>query len=337
MHACRMHGQAVQQYRKQENTLGIPDRDNRKSLKIGLVGLGKIAVDQHIPAIRANEKLELVAGCSPHARPEGLPAYPTMTEMLRTHPEIEAVSICTPPQIRHAIAKEAIEAGKHVFLEKPPAATLGEAEAIRSLAQAKGISLLASWHSRFAPAVETVRAWIAQRSLKHVHIVWKENVRQWHPGQRWIFEPGGMGVFDPGINSLSILTRILTDTVIVQKADLHIPVNCDAPIQVGMDMVTDRGLGIRADYDFLQENLQTWSIFVESAQGEKLALHMGGTTLEIDGKTVMQEKEAEYAGLYAHFHELICKGESDADFSPLRIVADAFMVGKRIAAPEYIE
>lgn len=330
----------ARQHKKQENTLGISDRDNLKPLKplkIGLVGLGKIATDQHIPAIRANSKLDLVAGCSPHARPEGMRAYPSMTEMLQAHPEIEAVSICTPPQIRHAIAKEAIEAGKHVFLEKPPAATLGEAEAIRNLAQAKGISLLASWHSRFAPAVETVREWIAQRSLKHVHIVWKENVRQWHPGQRWIFEPGGMGVFDPGINSLSILTRILRDTVIVQKADLHIPVNCDAPIQVGMDMVTDKGLGIRADYDFLQENLQTWSIFVESAQGEKLALHMGGTTLEIDGKTVLQEKEAEYAGLYAHFFDLVSKGESDADFSPLRIVADAFMVGKRIAAPEYIE
>lgn len=306
-------------------------------LKIGLVGLGKIAVDQHIPAIRANKNLELVAGCSPHARPEGVRSYASMSEMLRAHPEIEAVAICTPPQIRHAIAKEAIAAGKHVFLEKPPAATLGEAEAIKILAQASKVSLLASWHSRFAPVVEKTRDWMAGRPLKSVHIVWKENVRQWHPGQRWIFEAGGMGVFDPGINALSILTRIVNDTVIVQKSDLHIPVNCDAPIQVQMDMVTDKGLSITADFDFLQENLQTWSIFVEAESGEKLALHMGGTTLEIDGKTVLQEKEAEYPGLYAHFYELVRKQESDADFSPLRIVADAFMLGKRIAAPEYIE
>ena len=202
-------------------------RNNSKPISIGLVGLGKIAIDQHIPAINANSNLELVAGCSPHARPEGVRAYRNMTEMLQAHPEIEAVAICTPPQVRHAIAKEAIDAGKHVFLEKPPAATLGEAEAIRRLAEAKGISLLASWHSRFAPAVEATQDWIVQRSLRSVHIVWKENVRQWHPGQTWIFAPGGMGVFDPGINSLSILTRILSDTVIVQKADLHIPVNCD--------------------------------------------------------------------------------------------------------------
>jgi D-galactose 1-dehydrogenase len=314
-----------------------PSRDNGKPLKIGLIGLGKIAVDQHIPAIRANRDLELVAGCSPRARPEGVKVYATTTEMLQARPDIEAVAICTPPQIRHAIARELIDAGKHVFLEKPPAATLGEAEAIRSLAAAKGVSLLASWHSRFAPAVEAAREWIARRRLRRVHIAWKENVRQWHPGQAWIFAPGGMGVFDPGINSLSILTRILSDAVIVRKADLHIPINCDAPIQVEMDMVTDQGVDIRAEYDFLQEDLQTWSILVESADGEKMALHMGGTVLEVDGQEIMREKEAEYPGLYAHFNRLIRSGKTDADFSPLRIVADAFMVGKRIAAPEYIE
>jgi len=52
---------------------------------------------------------------------------------------------------------------------------------------------------------------------------------------------------------------------------------------------------------------------------------------------VIKEKEAEYSGLYAHFHNLIQKGQSDADFSPLRLVADAMLLGKRIAAPEYIE
>lgn len=309
----------------------------KKPLKIGLIGLGKIAVDQHIPSIRANTSLELVAGCSPRARPEGVKAYDDMDAMLAAHPEIEAIAICTPPQIRHEIAKAVIATGRHVFLEKPPAATLGEAEAIKTLAAAKGVSLLASWHSRFAPAVEATRKWVSERPIKSITIHWKENVRQWHPGQAWIFEPGGMGVFDPGINSLSILTRILKDSVMVKGADLHIPVNCDAPIQVEMDMQTEAGFSIRAEYDFLQTGVQTWSIYVESVAGEKLTLSMGGTELEIDGKTLIKEKEAEYSGLYAHFYNLIQKKESDADFSPLRIVADAMLLGKRIAAPEYIE
>ncbi len=308
-----------------------------KPLKIGLIGLGKIAVDQHIPSINANKNLKLVAGCSPNARPQGVKAYNTAEEMLAAHPDIEAVAICTPPQIRHAIAMDMIARGLHVFLEKPPAATIGEAESIKRAAAAKGVSLLASWHSRFSPAVEPVRAWIAERKIKKVSIVWKENVRQWHPGQAWIFKAGGMGVFDPGINSLSILTRIMPDQVLVKTADLHIPGNCEAPIQVEMDMVSEGGVPIRAEYDFLQTGIQTWSIYVESEAGEKLALSMGGTELEIDGKELIKEKEAEYPGLYAHFYELVKNKASDADFSPLRIVSDAMLLGRRVVAPDYIE
>lgn len=310
---------------------------NKPVIKIGLVGLGKIAVDQHIPAIRANPGFELVAGCSPHARPDGISAYHDMAGMLAAHPEIEALAICTPPQVRHRIAKEALATGRHVFLEKPPATTLGEAEALRAFAAECRVTLLASWHSRFAPAVGATREWIAERKLKNIQIVWKENVRQWHPGQAWIFAPGGMGVFDPGINALSILTAIVSDAVMVKQADLHIPVNCDSPIEVQMEMATEQGVPVRAEFDFLQENLQTWSIFAEAEDGGKLALSMGGTILDIDGKRVMEEREREYPGLYAHFHELISSGKSDADFAPLRIVADAFMLGKRIAAPAYIE
>ena len=271
------------------------------------------------------------------ARPEHMPTFADMPTMLSAHPEIDAVAICTPPQIRHAIAHAAISAGKHVFLEKPPATTLGEAQALQFLAQSRGVTLLASWHSRFAPAVERARGWIAQRALKSMHIVWKENVRQWHPGQRWIFEAGGMGVFDPGINALSILTRLLPGTVLVRKADLHVPMNCAAPIQVELEMVSEHGVPIRAEFDFLQQDLQTWDIFAESVQGERMALLQGGTVLKVDDAVVLQQTAAEYPALYAHFVTLVRSAQSDADFSPLRLVADAFMIGRRIEAPAYIE
>ena len=309
----------------------------RKPLRIGLVGLGKIAVDQHIPAINANKDLKLIAGCSPRDRPAGITAYADYAAMIAAHPEIDAVAVCTPPQIRHRIAAEVVASGRHVFLEKPPAATLGEAEALRVMAAKKGVSLLASWHSRYAPAVEVAKQWVRARPLKAVRITWKENVRQWHPGQAWIFEAGGMGVFDPGINALSILTAVLPDAVLVKKADLHIPVNCAAPIEVQLDMATASGVPVSADFDFLQTGLQTWDLAVEAQSGETLTLHLGGAGLEIDGKAIPQPKESEYPGLYAHFVELVRSKTSDADFEPLRIVADAMLLGNRIAAPEYVE
>lgn len=306
-------------------------------LKIGLVGLGKIAVDQHIPAIRGNKGLELVAGCSPASAPEGVLRYPDMGAMLAAHPEIQAVAICTPPQVRHKLACEAIAAGKHVFLEKPPAATLGEAAAIAAMAAQHGVTALAGWHSRFAPGVESARNWMLARPIKSVQIRWKENVRQWHPGQKWIFEAGGMGVFDPGINALSILTRLLGGAALVRKAALHVPSNCSAPIRAELDMVAGQGFPIDAEFDFLQLGQQTWSILVESVAGDTMALHLGGRIMEVNGKVVLDEPDREYPSMYEHFRRLVAEGRSDVDLSPLQAVADAFLVGKLSSVEPYIE
>lgn len=307
------------------------------ALKIGLVGLGKIAVDQHIPAIRGNKKLELVAGCSPASAPDGVLRHPDMGSMLAAHPEIEAVAICTPPQVRHQLACEAIAAGKHVFLEKPPAATLGEAASIAAMAAQHGVTVLAGWHSRFAPGVESARNWMLARPIKAIQVRWKENVRQWHPGQKWIFEAGGMGVFDPGINALSILTRLLDGHALVRKAALHVPSNCSAPIQAELEMVSERGIPIDAQFDFLQVGQQTWSILVESAAGDTMALHLGGRIMEVNGKVVLDEPEREYPAMYQHFLQLVADGRADVDFSPLQAVADAFLVGKLHSAEPYHE
>lgn len=307
------------------------------ALKIGLVGLGKIAVDQHIPAIRGNLGLELVAGCSPASAPEGILRYPDMGAMLSAHPEIDAVAICTPPQVRHRLAGEAIAAGKHVFLEKPPAATLGEAASIAAIAAQRGVTALAGWHSRFAPGVESARNWMLARPIKSIRIRWKEDVRQWHPGQKWIFEAGGMGVFDPGINALSILTQLLGGYALVRKAALHVPANCSAPIRAELELVSERGVAIDAEFDFLQLGQQTWSIFVEAEGGETMALHLGGRIMEVNGKVVLEEPEREYPAMYEHFLRLVESGCSDVDFSPLQVVADAFLVGKLSSVEPYFE
>lgn len=307
------------------------------ALKIGLVGLGKIAVDQHIPAIRNNPGLELVAGCSPASAPAGVLRYPDMSAMLAAHPEIAAVAICTPPQVRHQLACDAIAAGKHVFLEKPPAATLGEAASIAAVAAQRGVTALAGWHSRFAPGVESARNWMLARPVKSVRIRWKENVRQWHPGQKWIFEAGGMGVFDPGINALSILTHLLGGHALVRKAALHVPSNCSAPIRAELDMVSERGVAIDAEFDFLQLGEQTWSILAEAEGGDTMALHLGGRIMEVNGQVVLDEPDREYPAMYEHFLRLVAGGRSDLDFSPLQAVADAFLVGKLSSVEPYIE
>jgi D-galactose 1-dehydrogenase len=54
-------------------------------------------------------------------------------------------------------------------------------------------------------------------------VEWKEDVRQWHPGQQWIWQPGGLGVFDPGINALSIVTWMLPRPIFLTASELVFP------------------------------------------------------------------------------------------------------------------
>src|SRR5450631_1601228 len=196
------------------------------AVRLAIVGFGKIAKSRHLPAIADSPGIELVAIADPKTSADGLAHFETLEKLLNVGPEIDAVALCTPPQSRYALAAAALKAGKHVLLEKPPAATVSELAPLLSIASDAKRTLFATWHSRFAPAVEPARAFLAGRQIKSVDVVWKEDVRVWHPGQTWIWQPGGLGVFDPGINALSLVTRILPRQFFLTKADLSFPANC---------------------------------------------------------------------------------------------------------------
>jgi D-galactose 1-dehydrogenase len=305
-------------------------------IRLAIVGLGKIARDQHLPTIAGSSEFELAAIASLHGRLDSVPCFASLGELLLSNVEVDAVSLCTPPQGRHAIAKQAIDAGLHVMLEKPPAATLGEAHSLKEAALQHGVTLFATWHSREAPAVAPARLWLADQRIRSILINWKEDVRRWHPGQTWIWEPGGMGVFDPGINALSILTAILPEAPFVTAAELEYPSNCQAPIRAKLDLTDPRSTPIGADFDFLQTGEQTWEIIVETDAG-RLHLSSGGAKLDLNGDRVVDSADVEYAGLYRRFAEIIRSGQSDVDLSPFRIVADAFMLGRRIEAEPFYD
>jgi D-galactose 1-dehydrogenase len=298
------------------------------SLRVAIVGLGKIARDQHLPAIEATPGVELAAIASRVGSLPQVPCFATLDDLLASGVAIDAVALCTPPQGRQALAAQALAAGKHVLLEKPPGATVGEIAPLVSAASRAGLSLFATWHSRFAPAVEPLRALLRDQAIRSVRVDWKEDVRIWHPGQSWIFEAGGMGVFDPGINALSILTRILPNRPFLTAAILDFPSNKDAPIAASLDMADENGLPIRAEFDFLQTGPQTWDIRIETEACE-LVLSSGGASLTVSGRTVVSEPETEYCGIYRRFTELVLERRLDVDLAPLEIVSDAFLIGRR--------
>ena len=78
---------------------------------------------------------------------------------------------------------------------------------------------------------------------------------------------------------------------------------------------------------------QTWSITVET-DGGTAVLRDGGGKLAIDGADMAIEEATEYGRLYHRFADLVGTGEIDADLAPFRLVADAFLLGRReILAP----
>jgi D-galactose 1-dehydrogenase len=294
--------------------------------KVALVGIGKIAVDQHVPAINASADWTLAATVSRSGSVPDVESFTTIEAMLAARPDISVVSLALPPVPRFAYAKAALLAGRHVMLEKPPGATLAEIHALQGLAAARGLSLFATWHSRMAEAVAPAKAWLQGKTITRAHITWREDVRKWHPGQDWVFEPGGMGVFDPGINALSILTEILPAPVHLTGATLTFPENRQTPIAAALTFSGN----VTADFDWRQEGPQTWDIEVDTQQGQ-LALRMGGNVLEIDGKSVTGKPDimGEYPALYARMAELVRSGASDVDLAPMIHVADAMTLGRR--------
>lgn len=300
---------------------------NSGPIKLGIVGVGKIVRDQHLPAVAKDPNYRLVAAASRHGKVENIPNFPTIEAMLDAVPELEAVSLCMPPQFRYDAARTALMAKKHVFLEKPPGATVSEVEDLKALATANGVSLFASWHSRYAPAVEAARAFLGSTTIRSAAINWKEDVRRWHPNQEWIWAPGGFGVFDPGINALSIVTHILP-AMFITSAVLDFPENRAAPVAAHVVFRTSSGLPVRMELDWLQTGPQSWDILADTEAGQ-MVLSGGGSKLAIDGRIVHDEPEAEYPSLYKRFAEIVRAGTSDVDLAPLQHVADAFMLGKR--------
>ena len=307
------------------------------TIRLGIVGVGKIARDQHLPVIAANPAFTLAGAANRSGAVDGLPSFPDLDALCAAIPELDAVTIATPPQDRHAIVRDALGRGLHVMLEKPPGASLSEIADLPGLARAKNVALFATYHSRQAPAVAPAKAWLAGKKITAVRVRWRENVRQWHPGQAWVWQPGGLGVFDPGINAMSSLTAILPTVPFITAAELSFPANCATPIAAALTLTDPIGTPITVELDWREVADQRWEIAVDTSAGP-LLLSGGGANLDLAGaKTEDHDPHAEYTGLYRRFAELVPKREIDFDLAPIKLIADAFMLGRRVEVEAFVD
>lgn len=297
-------------------------------MKVAIVGYGKVAREQHVPAIAGTPGIDLVAIASPHGGMDCIPWFPTLEALLGSDTDFDAVALCTPPQVRRHQAALALEAGRHVLLEKPPGTTVSEIVGLSELARRTRLTMFAPWASRFTNAVEQTRALVVMNGAISIDITWRENVRVRHAGQEWIWQPGGLGVFDAGVSAFAILTEIVPEKLFVTAAELSIPSNCDTPIAATVALTGHSGIDVTASFDFHPTREEVWDIEIHSEAGTVTLSH-SGSLLTMDGRILADGKVRKYHEIYRRFLTLAETGASEVDASPLAHVADAFLLGRR--------
>jgi predicted dehydrogenase len=118
--------------------------------RIAIAGLGQSLLHIHLPAYQRIPALEVVGGCDPVARPDAFPfpLFASVPEMLeRTKPNLLAV--VTPPDSHFELARLGLQAGCHVFCEKPFMNSLDEADAIIALSHKVGRHVVVNNQFRF--------------------------------------------------------------------------------------------------------------------------------------------------------------------------------------------
>ena len=155
------------------------------------------------------ETAELVAVCDrEEARAKslseryGITYYSQFKDLLKRE-EVEAVTICTPTTTHFKIALEAVELGKHVFVEKPMVSTSEEALRLLAKAEEKGVNLMVGFIERFNPGVQKVKSLIKSNIFGNVVLAFARRVG------RWPERIGDVGVVkDTAIHDLDIMRFI---------------------------------------------------------------------------------------------------------------------------------
>jgi predicted dehydrogenase len=140
------------------------------------------------------------------AKVHGVPVTPNLDDVL-ADPEIDAVIVATPPRTHHAICRAALEAGKHVLVEKPLATTSADAQDLVDLAEERELVLMPGHTFVYSPAVNKVRDLILEDVVGEVYFVTSARMNL---GK---YQPDGV-VCDLAPHDISILLYWLEEPVV---------------------------------------------------------------------------------------------------------------------------
>ena len=140
----------------------------------------------------------------------GIPNRHQGYEALVNDPEVDVVYVSTPHPWHHQHTLLALNAGKHVLLEKPFTINAREAQEIKDLATAKGLFVLEAMWSRFLPSMDAIFEVINSGILGEIKLVTADHSQYLpHVPRLWEPELGGGALLDLGIYPVSFAVRVL--------------------------------------------------------------------------------------------------------------------------------
>ncbi len=155
-----------------------------RKLGVAVIGTGQWGKN-HARVYKELSSTQLVAVCDVNAERAkamaaqyGVKAYSDSTQMLKDK-QIEAVNVCTWSTILAKEAKKALNAGKHVLVEKPMATTPQQAQKLVQTAQENGLHLTVGFLMRFIPGLQLIRQSVEEKKIGDLVCVTAKRVSQW--------------------------------------------------------------------------------------------------------------------------------------------------------------
>lgn len=189
-------------------------------LKLGIIGAGHIFWSHHLLNLKKMDSIELVAVCDPseksqqRAREElKAKAYGEIPEMLAAEQDLDALLNFSPPKVREAVVQAACERELPLFVEKPAAPSVADAQKILALLKAKPIPVSVGFMWRYLPAVERMREMLAGQTIIHIKSEYfcpaltKWEIAPWFKMK----EISGGPILDQGIHLLDLLRYLVGD------------------------------------------------------------------------------------------------------------------------------
>ncbi len=209
-------------------------------LRVGVIGAGTFAEEAHIPGIQAHPRGRVVALCARNreraaalAARLGVPDVYTDYRELIARPDIDAVTVAAPDPLHGPVSIAALEAGKHVFCEKPLAITAAEARSMTDVAARSGRVAMVGFTFRYSRALQALRQLLREGALgapfyvsMHVHwggigypgvnMTWLEHAAQ-SAGGTWA--DGAAHLFDALAYILAPAREVCAQMMIVPREE----------------------------------------------------------------------------------------------------------------------